>query len=559
MKMNFYTKSAIIAFAGTLMMSSCADKLNITDPNKFTDEQIENILMNGTDAQREMILGGLAANMPGQLCRRDNKMYGGFSNMTYDNEWAFAMMRDLQCGDIVYGDTRNTAGWGRYYRNDPSLMYWESNQVESCYGYWVGPSLIINEANKVLMYLSDDIVSASALLKKYKAQCLTVRAFGYMELMERFTKSYLHGGKEGTGMPIYTKYAYNEPVAPSSAEETWIFIKEDLNQAVELFGESNFGNGGYTIGNTQTEVYDIDLGITQYMVARAALQTGDYQSCITACKDILDHYGWKFIEEKHYGAANSRVKAICEKKDDVFADDNAFMSVAVNPECMFGWTNDSNQYPWFYLDPFNSSNGGYGEDYMQIDDVLYSKFADTDYRKERFTTEINEFPYFEIVSNDTVWYPKNIPAFTSLKWAASIASDQDKRTHDKTNSDVILFRTSEVLLMLAEAQAVSGDENGAKETLNKLLAARTKAEATPLTCDTYPSMQGKSALEMVKLQWRMEMWAENGMNFFNHKRWNEAPVYEGSNHWSDKTSVTIEHMTWDIPDKETQTNPNWGK
>ena len=111
MKMNFYTKSAIIAFAGTLMMSSCADKLNITDPNKFTDEQIEDILMNGTDAQREMILGGLAANMPGQLCRRDNKMYGGFSNMTYDNEWAFAMMRDLQCGDIVYGDTRNTAGW----------------------------------------------------------------------------------------------------------------------------------------------------------------------------------------------------------------------------------------------------------------------------------------------------------------------------------------------------------------------------------------------------------------------------------------------------------------
>ena len=492
MKMNFYTKSAIIAFAGTLMMSSCADKLNITDPNKFTDEQIEDILMNGTDAQREMILGGLAANMPGQLCRRDNKMYGGFSNMTYDNEWAFAMMRDLQCGDIVYGDTRNTAGWGRYYRNDPSLMYWESNQVESCYGYWVGPSLIINEANKVLMYLSDDIVSASALLKKYKAQCLTVRAFGYMELMERFTKSYLHGGKEGTGMPIYTKYAYNEPVAPSSAEETWNFIKEDLNQAVELFGESNFGNGGYTIGNTQTEVYDIDLGITQYMVARAALQTGDYQSCITACKDILDHYGWKFIEEEHYGAANSRVKAICEKKDDVFADDNAFMSVAVNPECMFGWTNDSNQYPWFYLDPFNSSNGGYGEDYMQIDDVLYSKFADTDYRKERFTTEINEFPYFEIVSNDTVWYPKNIPAFTSLKWAASIASDQDKRTHDKTNSDVILFRTSEVLLMLAEAQAVSGDENGAKETLNKLLAARTKADATPLTCDTYPSKIGRA-------------------------------------------------------------------
>ena len=122
--------------------------------------------------------------------------------MNYDNEWAFAMMRDLQCGDIVYGDTRNTDGWGRYYRNDPSLMYWESNQIESCYGYWVGPSLVINEANKVLMYLTDEIVGESALLKQYKAQCLTVRGFGYMELMERFTKAYLHGGKEGHGHRI---------------------------------------------------------------------------------------------------------------------------------------------------------------------------------------------------------------------------------------------------------------------------------------------------------------------------------------------------------------------
>lgn len=555
--MKKYMQYMASAFTGCLLMTACADQLDVTDPNKFTDEQIEDILRNGTDTQREMILGGLAANMPGQLCKRDSRIYGGFSNMAYDNEWTIALIRDLQCGDIVYGDTRNTDGWGRYYQNDPSLMYWESNQIESCYGYWVGPSLVINEANKVLMYLPDDIVGNSTLLKKYKAQCLTVRGFGYMELMERFTKSYLHGGKEGHGMPIYTLYAYNDPLAPSSAEETWNFILNDLNEAVRLFNESGFGNEGYTIGKTQDETYDIDKGIAQYMIARATLQTGKYQECINACKDILDHYGWNFIKEENYGADNSRTQAICEKKDDVYADNNAFLSVAVNPECMFGWTNDANQYPWFYMDPFNSSNGGYGEDYMQIDENLYHQFADNDFRKARFTTEQHEFPYFEIVANDTVWYPKVIPPYTSLKWAASIASDQSQRTHDKTNSDVILFRTSEVLLMMAEAQAVSGDNAGAESTLDRLLAARTKAGSSPLNCKNYPSMQGKSALEMVKLQWRMEMWAENGINFFNHKRWNEAPVYLGNNHWSDKTAVTIEHMTWDIPDKETQTNPNW--
>lgn len=555
--MNKYIKYTIGAFACGFMLASCDSKLDVTDPNKLTDEQIENLLVNGTDENRKTILGGLASNMKGQLCKRDTRMYG-FSNMSYDNEWAFAMMRDLQCGDIVYADTRFIGGWGRYYRNDPSYAYWQADQYESCYGYWVGPSLIINEANKVLMFLTDDIIqnSGSALLKGYKAYCLTIRGFGYMELMERFTPSYLHGGKEGKGMPIYTTYGYNKPVAPSSAEETWNFIKKDLSEAVSLFKESGIGTDGYTIGSTQDQVYDIDCGIAQYMVARAALQTGDYATCIAACKDVLDHYGWPFIKEEYYGAANDRVQALCDKTGEVFADNNAFFSVAVNPECMFGWTNDVNQYPWFYMDPFNSSTGGYEQAYMQIDQSLYDKIAANDFRKDRFTTKKYMFPYFDIASKDTVWYPKEIPAYTSLKWAATVASDQSVRTHDKTNSDVVLYRTSEVLLMMAEAQASSGDEAGAKSTLNRLLAARTKAGAAALTCDTYPSMKGLSALDMVKLQWRLEMWAENGCNFFNHKRWNEVPAYEGTNHWSN-TSVTIEHMTWEIPEKETLTNPYW--
>jgi hypothetical protein len=109
--------------------------------------------------------------------------------------------------------------------------------------------------------------------------------------------------------------------------------------------------------------------------------------------------------------------------------------------------------------------------------------------------------------------------------------------------------------MLAEAQAQSGDEQGAKTTLNKLLAARTKAGTTTLTCDNYPSMQGMSVLNMVKLQWRIECWGENGWKFWNSKRWGEVPAYEGSNHWSQKR--TVEHTTWEIPDNETQTNPHW--
>ena len=54
--------------------------------------------------------------------------------------------------------------------------------------------------------------------------------------------------------------------------------------------------------------------------------------------------------------------------------------------------------------------------------------------------------------------------------------------------------------MKAEIQARTGDEGGAKNTLNTLLSARTKAGATPLTCDNYQGMSGLSALQMVQLQ-----------------------------------------------------------
>jgi hypothetical protein len=64
-----------------------------------------------------------------------------------------------------------------------------------------------------------------------------------------------------------------------------------------------------------------------------------------------------------------------------------------------------------------------------------------------------------------------------------------------------------------------------------------------------------SVLNMVKLQWRIECWGENGWKFWNSKRWGEVPAYEGSNHWSQKR--TVEHTTWEIPDNETQTNPHW--
>jgi len=111
------------------------------------------------------------------------------------------------------------------------------------------------------------------------------------------------------------------------------------------------------------------------------------------------------------------------------------------------------------------------------------------------------------------------------------------------------------LLMKAEAQAQLANEAGAKATLNALLAARTKAGSPALTCDTYPAMAGLTALQMVYLQTRIEMWGEGGREFYNNKRWN-IPVDRNTsaNHLA-KVAYPVTNMTLQIPEEEILYNP----
>ena len=113
--------------------------------------------------------------------------------------------------------------------------------------------------------------------------------------------------------------------------------------------------------------------------------------------------------------------------------------------------------------------------------------------------------------------------------------------------------------MKAEIQARTGDEGGAKNTLNTLLNARTKAGATPLTCDNYQGMSGLSALQMVQLQSRIELGGEGGLEWFNNRRWNIPVNRQGSTvHWNPAMTYPVSQMTMKVPSEEISSNPNFG-
>ena len=138
--------------------------------------------------------------------------------------------------------------------------------------------------------------------------------------------------------------------------------------------------------------------------------------------------------------------------------------------------------------------------------------------------------------------------YANLKFASTVGktggTDPTQAAATNNQNDWTFMRLSEVYLMMAEAQAQSNNDSGAKATLDKLIDVRTNGV---YNSDTYPSHAGLSMLDRVKLQTRIEMWGEKGLEFYNNRRW-DIPVNRSgtTNHWHDIT-IPVAEMTMQIP------------
>lgn len=532
---------------GLLSLSSCANQLDVTPPG-ITDEQVKEILASGDEEKIKLVMAGLVEGLPANF-NANNTDFSGFTGNVYNHVTGFNVLRDLEANDIVFGDKlgSGTATFDSEYQLGDFRL--ADNRGKN-YPYWMCGAACINNANKVLAYLDVNTVGENKLLKDYRARCLVIRAWGYHWLMENYQDAYLQGGKEKLGMSIYEVYGVNKPVARSTSDATYEFIRKDIDEAIQLF---NIAGITYT-----TKEDDIDMGVAQFVLARIASWTGDWKTVASACGDILAHYP-VLISEENYGVQSKSLKFVSDSVinkisySNVYigqdrAENNAFTSITKNPEVILGYKDGSGaqtyQHVWF-----NVLRSGTD---MRVDNRLFDKIATTDYRKGVFL--MDSLTVIEPTNKQPV---TNTP-YSTLKWAARVALGQSAEKPDEklVNVDQTMFRSSEALLMKAEAEAMSGSESAAKKTLNVLLAARTKVGATPLTCDTYPSMAGLTALQMVQLQTRIELWGENGREFYNNKRWGIPVNRSDSKNHSDKINkLSVKDMTLQIPKQELDTNP----
>ena len=537
--------------------TSCSKMLEVTPPNNITEEQIQDIMKNGTDQQKTAVLNGIAAPMVKYFNHWNIPCgsTGALAPMTYcyqGIEWA----RSLQGNDVAFGyntQTNQLAGTPYY---DGTAQYKNGDFVGN-YAHWAGYAYCISQANLLLGYMTKEAAADNNLFKEGRVRGLCVRAYSYMCLMEEYCQPYLSGGKDKLGMSLYTAYnPIQEPVARSSAAETWKFIKDDLEEAVALL--TALGKG-YTTEYASLE--DFDLGLANFLLARACVLTGDWAKAITACNAIINSGKYAFIEQQYYGGHNSGAD-MAPEHIEFLPENNAFTGLKHNPECILGYIKTSSYNPskqdnlcahfTRLANPFGTYSAS--NSCARIDDRLYNKIADDDFRKDAFYTEQITNYKFKGSSLGIV------PSYAPLKFAATYGIKDGGESHSSLDlvdeNEFCKFRLAEVYLMKAEAQAQNNDANGAKATLNQLLAARTKSGKAALTCDTYPSMAGLSALQMVQLQWRIEMWGENGREYFNNKRWNINVDRTGSTtHVATGMKLNWQDMTIEFPTNEKENNP----
>jgi hypothetical protein len=556
--MEMIMKKNIIFIAGAVigilsLLSSCGKMLEVTPPNSITEEQVQDLMLNGNDATKEKIMTAIAAPMI---------RYFNYANIQYTTGAAAPMVhlyqginwaRSLQGNDMAIGaDQSQDHLAGKAYYDFTVNFTLESDY--SNYAHWFGYAYAINQANMLLGYMTPEAAASNNLYKDGRARGLLVRAFSYMSLMEEYQDAYLQGGKDKLGMSLYDTYdPGQEPKARSTAEETYKFIKDDLTEAVSLLTSAGIG---YTVGYDNLE--DFDLGLANFLLARASLWTGDYATCISACKAIINSGKYSFIAPDNWGGRNTGSWTEKDENNcvqiEMLPENNAFTCLQKNPEVILGYKITSSYANTTIFSLANPFCGYSGSGTMpRIDDRLYNKINDNDCRKDAFRKEkIGDYAYATLVHE--------LPSYVAMKFAATLGLNNAGNGHeDKSRAasqEETKFRVSEVYLMLAEAQNASGDANGAKATLNALLAARTKPGAETLTCDNYGN--NGSLTDFIQLQWRIEMWGENGREYFNNKRWGVNVNRNGSQVHRElgKDGITYPYtkMTCQIPDKETQTN-----
>ncbi|MFD2516907.1 RagB/SusD family nutrient uptake outer membrane protein [Salinimicrobium flavum] len=320
---------------------------------------------------------------------------------------------------------------------------------------------VIRDTNGIIELIPADTQDPGLLGSLGKA--LALRGMAYFDLI----RLYADGER---GIPLYT-------------EDTFIASRAATSQVVDQIGSDLERAYDALDGYSRASKGEINQDVVAGLLARYYLEYGDYTQAI-AMAEQAQAAGTVMNEEQIFDGF------------DEISNPSWIWGADITPET-------SSIYASFFSHMANLNNGYAGllGVYKSIDKRLYEAIPASDARKDWFVGADQVEAY-------------GLPQYANVKFVDDTFFE----------GDLLYMRVEEMLLIEAEARALSGDYEGAAQALFEVISKRDPSY-------TLSTKTGEALLEEIRLQRRIELWGE-GFAFFDMKRWDMALErnYDGTNH-----------------------------
>lgn len=369
-------------------------------------------------------------------------------------------------------------------------------------------------------YIIDNIDNASGSeteKARVKAEALTLRAFSYSYLVQFYGKRYDAAAKPNTQLAVPLLLSSKDSRMPRvSVEDIYTAIIKDLEDAIALNSTTKFNKS------------HADVWVSIGLRARVALTMQDYPNAIKYSKMLIDGGKYPLMDATAYKSGFNNAPGMSE------------VMWAMMPILDQGDTFGS----FFAQIAYNANTSYQRGTPKSINAALYNLISATDVRK-------------------TLWEPAPtaanfpLPASNFTREPYMSRKFSVKEVGGPSLGDVMLMRSTEMYLILAEAYAKTTQDGLAQDALF-ILQSKRDPNAVKST------LTGPALLDQIYFNRRVEFWGE-GFRYLDLKRLNlpldrtVVPNYTPTS-VANVMQIPAGDVKWEffIPRSEMDANPNIG-
>lgn len=485
MKRIFKTIKIMSLVALSLSMTTCTDELTTNSSTAISSETILantnqlNMVLNSV--YKYLLMGDSGAGSQNDAC------YAGIPG--------YSMYYDLGGADLLsttnYGGSVETC-----YRFAP-----ERTQATGDYSkrVWINMYKTINQVNQIL----DALPAASgsdAEKTTIKGQCLTIRGLCYFNLILNYQQTYAIA-KDKRG--VILRASYTEPAAKgfSTVQECYNQIINDLKEGKSLLGSYE-----------RPEKWRVNADVASAQLARVYQVMGNWSEALSEATVVYQKYNTLMTQNEWWSGFDNLLSDGCKEVIWGVKYTN-LTNISSNTEFNY----------WYNQDPSYGEGMRDGPIYNFINILVDGKyvqlFDETDYRgiKCDKTSDVTDTD----VKAAMFWHrTANGDKETAKKWAYNkfkYYGDADGAKQGHSYPELPLMRSSEMLLIMAEAEANLGNAGQALSYLNTLQNARNVAKPTKTTAKD-------ELLESIYVERRKELLGEGVTGLYDLLRL-QKPLY----------------------------------